>query len=161
MKNSVLICQALAGIGEGTRLKIVDLLRGGPCNVTDIAENVGVEIVNCSHHMKVLTQNNVAVSEKAGREVFYSINPEILADKNTLKIDSITIKFNNDIPERAKSKTKPVKAKAEPKAAKPAKAKPENAGKGKPKKKPAKAKPEPETNTEEKTETPEGFTTVL
>lgn len=68
----------LAAVGEPTRLRIVEMLFHGSKNVSEIAKNVGIEIVNASHHLGVLRHSGLAVTEKAGRCVIYSLNPDFV-----------------------------------------------------------------------------------
>lgn len=63
----------LAALAEPTRLRIVRHLAGGPSNVTKIAVDIGVEIVNVSHHLNLLKSAGVVASEKDGRFVVYSL----------------------------------------------------------------------------------------
>ena len=47
------------------------LLRSGPHNVTEIAEHLGIALVNVSHHLNVLRHGGIVASEKQGRFVVY------------------------------------------------------------------------------------------
>lgn len=74
-KDKKLIGQAewVAAIGEPTRLSILFLLTTGEQTVTHIAAALRVEIVNISHHLKLLKQAGLVSSEKDGRNVIYSL----------------------------------------------------------------------------------------
>ena len=74
-KDKVLIEQAewAAAIGEPTRLGILFLLTRGEHTVTNIATALRVEIVNISHHLKLLRQAGLVSSVKDGRLMIYSL----------------------------------------------------------------------------------------
>jgi ArsR family transcriptional regulator len=69
---------AIQAIADPTRLRIVELLIPGEKNVTEIATELGVEIVNASHHLGVMRAAGLVVNEKRGRFVAYTLNPEIV-----------------------------------------------------------------------------------
>jgi DNA-binding transcriptional ArsR family regulator len=59
------------------RLRIVHFLRGGPRNVTEIADMLRTAAVNVSHHMHVLLTAGLVHREKQGRFVLYSLVPGV------------------------------------------------------------------------------------
>lgn len=68
--------EMLQALAEPTRLRIVELLLAGEKNVTEIATELGVEIVNVSHHLKVLRMARIITDEKRGRFVAYTLNTD-------------------------------------------------------------------------------------
>lgn len=52
--QSSLCAEKLRALSEPVRLQIVDLLLDGERSVTEIAEALGLEIVNASHHLGIL-----------------------------------------------------------------------------------------------------------
>jgi DNA-binding transcriptional ArsR family regulator len=68
----------LAALAAPERLKIIRFLRGGPHNVTEIADMLRTAPVNVAHHMGVLRQASIVRSRKRGRFVFYSLTPGFL-----------------------------------------------------------------------------------
>ena len=74
-KDKTLINQAewVGAIGEPTRLSILFLLTKGEHTVTNIAAALRVEIVNISHHLKLLKQAGLVTGERDGRMVIYSL----------------------------------------------------------------------------------------
>ena len=66
----------LRAMAEPERLKIVQCLRGGPKNVGEIAELLGSEVVNVSHHLGVLRNAGIALDERHGRFIVYRLNPK-------------------------------------------------------------------------------------
>ncbi|VTT99048.1 family transcriptional regulator : Transcriptional regulator, ArsR family OS=Pirellula staleyi (strain ATCC 27377 / DSM 6068 / ICPB 4128) GN=Psta_1414 PE=4 SV=1: HTH_20 [Gemmataceae bacterium] len=67
----------LQAIAEPNRIRIIECLRGGSKNVTQLAKELGVEIVNVSHHLGVLRTAGLVQDEKNGRFVVYSLHPKI------------------------------------------------------------------------------------
>lgn len=66
-----------AAVGEATRLTIVYTLVDGPRHVGELADLLGVEIVNMSHHLGVLRGQGLVADEKDGRRVVYKLNPDV------------------------------------------------------------------------------------
>lgn len=67
----------LKALSEPWRLRIVDLLRGGPQTVSEVADHLRIELQNASHHLRVLLHAGLVVSRRDGRFIRYSINPEL------------------------------------------------------------------------------------
>ncbi|MPZ20644.1 MAG: metalloregulator ArsR/SmtB family transcription factor [Luteitalea sp.] len=63
----------LSALAAPERLRIVHFLRGGPRNVTEIANMLRTAAVNVSHHMHVLSTAGLVKREKRGRFVLYSL----------------------------------------------------------------------------------------
>ena len=68
-------------MGDPIRLQIVLLLRDQPLNVGDIANQFNISRPAISHHLKVLKVAKVVQSEKAGQEVYYSMNKSYIVDE--------------------------------------------------------------------------------
>ncbi len=79
-KKAKQIADVLAGFAEPTRLRIVDALRAGSKNVTELGKLLGVEIVNVSHHLGVLKQAGLVQDQKVGRHVVYSLPPAVFQE---------------------------------------------------------------------------------
>jgi ArsR family transcriptional regulator len=78
---------ALAGIAEPSRIQIIDFLRTGPKNVTEIASAIKVPIVNASHHLSVLRNAGLVENKKDGRFVIYTLDPKFSDSKSGLTLD--------------------------------------------------------------------------
>ena len=74
----------LRAVGDPERLRIIQVLRGGPKNVGELASELGVETVNVSHHLGVLRTAGLVQDNKQGRFVIYQLHPDIFqpADNN-------------------------------------------------------------------------------
>jgi DNA-binding transcriptional ArsR family regulator len=70
--------EKLHALAAPERLRIICLLQGGPLNVSEIAEKLGTNLVNASHHITVLRQARFLQRKKCGRFVYYSLAPRFL-----------------------------------------------------------------------------------
>jgi ArsR family transcriptional regulator, nickel/cobalt-responsive transcriptional repressor len=73
-KKCAMMLQAIA---EPNRIRIIECLRTGSMNVTQLAKALDVEIVNVSHHLGVLRTAGLVEDFKDGRYVVYSLHPKI------------------------------------------------------------------------------------
>jgi ArsR family transcriptional regulator len=69
----------LKALADADRLRIVQVLRGGPKNVGEIAGEMQAEIANVSHHLQVLKREKIVETEKQGRYVVYRLHPDVFA----------------------------------------------------------------------------------
>lgn len=60
-------------LAEPTRLKILNLLRGGERNVGDIASQTGSTSANVSRHLAGLAKHGLVARESRGTSVYYRI----------------------------------------------------------------------------------------
>lgn len=67
----------LKAVADPDRLKIVESLRSGPKNVSELAKILKSEIVNVSHHLGVLRKRKIVNFQKRGRFVHYTLNPDV------------------------------------------------------------------------------------
>lgn len=79
----------LQAIAEPNRIRIIDCLRTGQKNVTQLATLLKVEIVNVSHHLGVLKSAGLVEDKKDGRFVIYSLHPKFFTNdaSNTTHVD--------------------------------------------------------------------------
>lgn len=79
--DSKLCAERLKALADEDRLRIIQVLRGGAKNVGKIAEELGEEIVNVSHHLGILRRTQILQAEKQGRFVIYSLHPDVFASQ--------------------------------------------------------------------------------
>src|SRR5947208_9676191 len=79
--QSTVCARYLKALSEPDRLKIIQCLQAGPKNVSELAELLGRELVNVSHHLGVLRHAGLVQDEKQGKYVVYSLHPSVLAKK--------------------------------------------------------------------------------
>jgi ArsR family transcriptional regulator, nickel/cobalt-responsive transcriptional repressor len=72
----------LKSLADPERLRIIDCLRQGPRNVTDIARETCADIVNVSHHLGVLRSAGLVLDHKQGRFVVYRLHPDVFKAKD-------------------------------------------------------------------------------
>ena len=70
--------QFFSTLANPTRLAILELLRNGPKNVTEISQTLNQEQSMISHNLKPLEKCRFIFSERRKRERFYSLNKETL-----------------------------------------------------------------------------------
>jgi ArsR family transcriptional regulator len=71
------IAAMLAAVGEPTRIQVLHHLAQKPHHVGQLAELVGIPMVNMSHHLGVMRQAGLLDDTKDGRRVVYSLREEI------------------------------------------------------------------------------------
>jgi len=67
-------------LNDETRRQIVELLKEKDMNAGEIAERFHISKPSISHHLDILRQANLVISEKKGQFVEYSLNTTILED---------------------------------------------------------------------------------
>lgn len=65
-----------AALGEPNRLRIVELLRGGPLSVGEIVERLGIRQPQVSKHLRVLSESQLVSVEARHRQRIYRLRPE-------------------------------------------------------------------------------------
>jgi len=70
--------QFFSTLANPTRLAILELLRDGPKNVTEIAEALNQEQSMISHNLKPLERCRFVFSERRKKERLYSLNKETM-----------------------------------------------------------------------------------
>ena len=67
-------------LADSTRIQILHLLAAndGPMTVGQIVQQVGVGQSTVSHHLKVLAEAGLVISERRGRNVWYAVVPAAL-----------------------------------------------------------------------------------
>jgi DNA-binding transcriptional ArsR family regulator len=78
----------LKALADSDRLRIIQCLKSGPKSVTELAELLGRELVNISHHLGVLRHAEMVCKEKQGKYVIYSLHPRLVRNKKTRDHDA-------------------------------------------------------------------------
>ena len=68
------------GLGDPSRLSILDTLRGGPLTVGAIIEATGLSQSNVSNHLGCLRDCGLVVAEQQGRFVTYHLSDDRVGD---------------------------------------------------------------------------------
>lgn len=64
----------LKALGEETRIKIFEMLRGGKLCACKILEKFNISQPTLSHHMKILCDSGLVLAEKDWKWTYYSID---------------------------------------------------------------------------------------
>ncbi len=72
----------LKAIADTDRLRLVMQLKDGEKSVGILAEAIGGEIVNVSHHLGVLREGGIVRDKKIGRYVYYTLNPDVITEND-------------------------------------------------------------------------------
>lgn len=67
------VAQYFQVLAEPTRLRLLNHLREGECNVGELAELCGYTAANVSRHLSLLTQQGFLAREARGTSVYYRI----------------------------------------------------------------------------------------
>ena len=70
------LAELLGSLAEPNRILIIEHLRAGSKNVTELSRLLNSEIVNVSHHLSVLRGTGLVQDVKVGRFVNYSLHPD-------------------------------------------------------------------------------------
>ena len=62
--------------GDGTRIRILQLLLAGEKNVGELAEALDMSQSAVSHQLRILRQNDLVKYRKEGKTVFYSLSDD-------------------------------------------------------------------------------------
>ena len=72
--------EMLKAIAHPVRIAIVELISSNKqLNVTEIYESLDIEQAVASHHLSILKNKGVLLSERAGKNCFYSLKHERLS----------------------------------------------------------------------------------
>lgn len=66
----------LSALAEPNRLRIVELLRGQPLSVNDIALRLRLRQPQASKHLQTLNKAGLVTAHPYAQQRFYSLNPE-------------------------------------------------------------------------------------
>jgi DNA-binding transcriptional ArsR family regulator len=79
-KNYVRLAELFGALSDPTRLRIISILLEGEMNVGDIVAKLGMTESAVSHQLRGLRQMRIVRNRKNGRQVFYSLDDEHVAD---------------------------------------------------------------------------------
>lgn len=61
------------------RLEVINILRDGEMNVTELAGKLGLTVGNLSQHLSMMKERHILLSRKDGNMVYYRIaNPKLI-----------------------------------------------------------------------------------
>lgn len=83
------VAELFAALGDPTRVKILSALLDGPMNVQSLAELTGISPSGVSHQMRGLRQTRLVTPHKEGRQVYYSLDDQHVADLFRRALDHV------------------------------------------------------------------------
>jgi DNA-binding transcriptional ArsR family regulator len=88
-------------LSEPTRLRLLNLLRGTPRSVGELAEATGYSAANVSRHLTLLAQHGLLARETRGTSVYYEIADPAVYQLCNLVCDNLARRFERTAPQRA------------------------------------------------------------
>jgi len=88
-------------LAEPTRLRILNLLRGGEKNVGELAQECGYTAANISRHLSLMTKNGLVSREGRGTSVYYRLTDESVDALCDLVCGNIARRLERDAAARA------------------------------------------------------------
>lgn len=83
--------EVLKALGDPLRLKIIDQLRLGPVNVTELSTRLATEIVTVSHHLGILRRAGLVEAERHGRFIHYHLGKDLLESDSPTAPDFLNL----------------------------------------------------------------------
>jgi DNA-binding transcriptional ArsR family regulator len=77
--------ERLKALSDPLRLQIIQSLRQGELAVSDIAALLEAEIVNISHHLKILKNAGLVLSRREGRYIYYRLHPGLSRSRKSVQ----------------------------------------------------------------------------
>ena len=96
LTNQIDTCAVkLAVLADPTRLRIIEVLVNGPCNVKTINSRVTKPQNLLSHHLKVLRDAGLVKSSRDGRAVRYELTDEVEVglDRKAINLGCCSLTF--------------------------------------------------------------------
>ncbi len=79
-RTAALLAEIFSALSDPSRIRIISALTEGEMNVGSLAEMVGISESAISHHLRGLRQMRIVRARKDGRQVFYALEDEHIAD---------------------------------------------------------------------------------
>lgn len=71
----------LRAMAHPMRIAIMDLLHDNKrMSVTDIYKRLNIEQASASHHLNILKNKGILVSQREGKKIFYALKDEVLTE---------------------------------------------------------------------------------
>ncbi len=74
------LAELFGALSDTSRVRIISVLLGGERNVSAIAQAIGISESAVSHHLRSLRQLRLVRARKEGRQVFYCLDDDHIAD---------------------------------------------------------------------------------
>ena len=74
----------LKAIADPVRMQILEMISCHEMHATDVLRLLSISQSTLSHHMKILTEQEIVNAKKEGTSIYYSINPNTIGKVNQL-----------------------------------------------------------------------------
>jgi ArsR family transcriptional regulator, arsenate/arsenite/antimonite-responsive transcriptional repressor len=85
--DAVALAPLFKALGDPVRLRLLSRIachEGGEACVCELTEGFDVSAPTISHHLKVLRESGLIMSERRGTWIYYRITPEVIARVSTI-----------------------------------------------------------------------------
>ena len=76
-KPDISCADKLSLLSNEIRLKVVRVLMDGPASVSDLLKKIPIEQNLMSHHLRLLREGGLVISERIGKGVSYKLDGEL------------------------------------------------------------------------------------
>lgn len=83
------LADLFTALSDPTRLRLISVMAAGEMNVGGLAQTLGLSESAISHQLRMLRQMRLVRGRKAGRQVFYSLDDEHIADLYRRGLDHV------------------------------------------------------------------------
>jgi len=83
------VAELFRAFSDASRVRIIAALAAGERNVAALAGAVGISESGISHHLRGLRQMRLVRTHKVGRQVFYALEDEHIADLFRFGLDHV------------------------------------------------------------------------
>ena len=79
-RTAARLAEIFSALSDPSRIRIINALKASEHHVGAIAEIVGISESAVSHHLRGLRQIRLVKAHKVGRQVYYSLDDDHIAD---------------------------------------------------------------------------------
>lgn len=79
-KTATYLAEFFSALSDTSRVRIISALTQGEMNVQTLAKTIGISQSAVSHQLRGLRQMHMVQARKKGREVYYSLDDEHVAE---------------------------------------------------------------------------------
>jgi DNA-binding transcriptional ArsR family regulator len=74
------LAELFRSLSDPSRIRLISVMAKGEINVGSLAQQVGISESSASHHLRGLRQMRLVRARKEGRQVYYRLDDEHVAD---------------------------------------------------------------------------------
>jgi DNA-binding transcriptional ArsR family regulator len=78
-ESAELIARIMGALSTASRVRILGVLREGPCGVTGLADRLQLEMSTVSHQLRILRDLGLITPTRNGRTISYALHDEHVA----------------------------------------------------------------------------------